>query len=151
MGNQNSTTEILCENGPINIAKADHVIINAYAAPFGDSFCPIYMVESNSLQTEVHQCKLLRSKNITQENFYYECKKAASTNDVFILYTTASSNELKLPLMSVIVHKNNWNEYFGPFSGRCYNYAMGPPDINSATFTQLTGFKGSWETMLEVL
>ncbi|CAG8483219.1 9293_t:CDS:2 [Funneliformis caledonium] len=73
--------------------------------------------------------------------FEEEYNKATSSGDIFIFYTSAFCQNLELQPMSAIVNKENWKEYFGPFAGRCYNYAMGPPDINKATFTQLTGFE----------
>lgn len=44
--------------------------------------------------------------------------------------------------MSVIISKNNWEEYFRPFARKYYNYAMGSPDINKATYTQLSELTG---------
>lgn len=137
-------TEILCEDKIVDIRAADHIIINGDSAPPGNSYCPIYIVGSNHLQTEVHQCKPLNSKKITNENFIEECKKATDQNDIFILYTVAElSNSFKLPPMSAIIYKKNWKNYFAE---RCFNYIIGPPDINSITYTQLTGIQGIGKT-----
>ncbi|CAI2200335.1 2907_t:CDS:1, partial [Funneliformis geosporum] len=88
------------------------------------------------------------------ERFKDEHEKATSPGDIFIFYTSASSKKLKLyQPKSAIVSKDNWEEYFGSFSGRCYNYAMGPPNINEATYTQLTGIdfiaEGRARTIME--
>ncbi|CAG8641889.1 5740_t:CDS:2 [Funneliformis caledonium] len=138
---RNQDTTILCQKGRIDLANASHIIINASAAKFGDSFCSICQV-SKQLQTEAHQYKLLREQSISQKTFEEEYIKATSSGDIFIFYTSAFSQQLELQPMSAIINKRNWKEYFGPFAGRCYNYAMGPPDINKATFTQLTGIEG---------
>ncbi|CAG8577635.1 530_t:CDS:2 [Funneliformis caledonium] len=138
---RNQNANILCQKGRVNLTNASHIIINASAAKFGDSFCSIYMAETKQLQTEAHQCKLLREQSISQKIYEEEYNKATSSGDIFILYTSESCQNLELQPMSAIVNKENWKEYFGPFAGRCYNYAMGPPDINKATFTQLTGIE----------
>lgn len=131
--------KIVCQKEIVDIKEAEHIIINAPSAESGDSFCMIKMVGTEPLKTETHQCKLVK-QTISQEKFNNECKKATSPGDTFILYTSASSKNLELHQpMSAIVSKDNWEEYFGFFAGRCYNYAMGPPDINEATYTQLTG------------
>ncbi|CAG8551668.1 12974_t:CDS:2 [Funneliformis caledonium] len=85
--------------------------------------------------------KLLREQSISQKIFEEEYNNTTSSGDIFIFYTSASCQKLDLQPMSAIVNKENWKEYFGPFAGRCYNYAMGPPDINKATFTQLSGIE----------
>ncbi|CAG8485785.1 16152_t:CDS:2 [Funneliformis mosseae] len=83
--------------------------------------------------------QIIERTSISQKNFEEEYIKATSSGDIFIFYTSAFSQQLELQPMSA---KRNWKEYFSPFAGRCYNYAMGPPDINKATFTQLTGIEG---------
>ncbi|CAG8763005.1 13632_t:CDS:1, partial [Acaulospora morrowiae] len=137
----NQDTKILCQAEEVNIAEAKHIVINAPSAKYSDSFCPIKMVHTGQLQMETHQCKLVKD-SISQQKFDDEYKKATSQGDIFILYTSTSCKglELRNP-MSAIISKENWKEYFGPFAGRCYNYAMGPPDINKATYTQLTGIE----------
>ncbi|RHZ89391.1 hypothetical protein Glove_15g40 [Diversispora epigaea] len=98
-----------------------------------------YKQGTELLQTETHQCKLVK-QIISQERFKYEHEKAMNPGDAFILYTSTSSKKLELHQpMSAIVSKDNWEEYFGSFAGRCYNYAMEPPNLNEATYTQLTG------------
>ncbi|CAI2183769.1 1785_t:CDS:1, partial [Funneliformis geosporum] len=137
--NYNQDAKILCQHGDVDVTNARHIIINALSAESGDSFCPIQMVGNEQLKTETHQCKLVK-QIISQESFKDEHEKATSPGDIFILYTSASSKKLELHQpMSAIVCKDNWEEYFGSFAGRCYNYAMGPPNINEATYTQLTG------------
>ncbi|CAG8534814.1 6778_t:CDS:2 [Acaulospora morrowiae] len=109
----NQDTKILCQTEEVDIAEANQIVINAPNAKYSDSFCPIKMANT-----------------------------VTSQGDIFILYTSTSCKglELRNP-MSAIIGKENWKEYFGPFARRCYNYAMGPPDINKATYTQLTGIE----------
>ncbi|CAG8675082.1 756_t:CDS:1, partial [Paraglomus occultum] len=55
--------------------------------------------------------------------------------------------DIELPNNSGIVDKQNWQDYFGPFAGRSYIYAMeGPPDVNTATRTQLELTEGIGKT-----
>ncbi|CAG8787843.1 36376_t:CDS:2, partial [Gigaspora margarita] len=137
----NQDTKILCQTKEVDIAEAKHIVINAPCAKYSDSFCPIKMVNTGQLRIETHKCKLLKD-SISQQKFDDEYKKATSEGDIFILYTSTSCKELELQNpMSAIISKENWKEYFGPFAGRCYNSAMGPPDINKATYTQLTGIE----------
>lgn len=118
-----------CEKETIDFKEAKHIIINAAGAESGDSFCPIKRVGIELLKTETHQCKLVK-KAITQEIFNNEYEKATSPGDTFILYTLAPSENLKLRPMSAIISKDNWEEYFGSFARRCYNYAMKRPTLS---------------------
>ncbi|CAG8580579.1 16609_t:CDS:2 [Acaulospora morrowiae] len=146
-GNYKQGVKILCHDGEVDVTKARHIIINES----GDSFCSIKMVGTELLQTETHQCKLVKQA-ISQEIFKDEHEKATSPGDTFILYTTASSEKLKLHQpMSAIVSKDNWEKYFGSFAGRCYNYAMGPPNLNEATYTQLTGINFIGEARARII
>ncbi|CAG8506857.1 10465_t:CDS:2, partial [Acaulospora colombiana] len=138
-GNYKQDVKILCQDGEVDVTEARHIIINAPSAESGDSFCSIEMVGTGLLQTETHQCKLVK-QIISQERFKDEHEKATSPGDTFILYTSTSSEKLEPHQpMSAIVSKENWEEYFGSFAGRCYNYAMELPNLNEATYTQLTG------------
>ncbi|CAG8520200.1 1261_t:CDS:2, partial [Funneliformis mosseae] len=106
-----------------------------------DSFCSIYMAETKTITNGDTSVQIIEGTKHFSKGFEEEYNKATSSGDIFIFYTSASCQNLELQPMSAIVNKECWKEYFGPFSGRCYNYAMGPPDINKATFTQLTGFE----------
>ncbi|CAG8438877.1 10974_t:CDS:2 [Acaulospora colombiana] len=140
-GDYNQDTKILCQAEEVDIAEGKHIVVNVPDAKYSDIFCPIKMVNTGQLQMETHQCKLVNG-TISQQKFDDEHKKATSQGDIFILYTSTSCKGLKLRNpMSAIISKENWKEYFGPFAGRCYNYALGPPDINKATYTQLTGIE----------
>jgi len=84
---------------------------------------------------EVQQYKLLNDNSTL--NYNDERNKAASKKDFFILITTKDL-DVKLPQNSGIVNKQNWNQYFGPFSGRAFTFAIeGPPNINTAVRAQL--------------
>ncbi|CAG8745779.1 14277_t:CDS:1, partial [Acaulospora morrowiae] len=143
--------KILCQDGEVDVTEAKHIIINAPSAKSGDSFCSIQMVGTELPQTETRQCKLVK-QIISQERFKDEYEKATSPGDTFILYTSASSKKLELHQpMSAIVSKDNCEEYFGPFAGRCYNYAMEQPNLNEATYTQLTGINCVGEARARII
>ncbi|CAG8698485.1 18761_t:CDS:2, partial [Acaulospora morrowiae] len=143
--------KILCQDGEVDVTEAKHIIINAPSAKSGDSFCSIQMVGTELPQMETHKCKLVKQM-ISQERFKDEYEKATSPGDTFILYTSASSKKLELHQpMSAIVSKDNWEEYFGPFAGRCYNYAMEQPNLNEVTYTQLTGINCIGEARARII
>ncbi|CAG8448871.1 8972_t:CDS:2 [Acaulospora morrowiae] len=146
-GNYKQSVKILCQDGEIDVTKASHILINES----GDSFCSIKMVGTELLQTETHQCKLVK-QIISQERFKDEHEKATSSGDTFVLYTLESSKKLELHQpMTAIVSKDNWEEYFGSFARRCYNYAMEPPNLNEATYTQLTGINFIGEARARII
>ena len=136
---------VQCENNIIEINKYyKYCIINAPNAPAGDFVCGICTNKDkmDEYVSEVHQCKLLKKGLVNQKIYMEEHKKAAAGDDVFILYTCGESR-VDLPKLSAIVDKDCWNAYFGIFAGRTFMYArMDPPNLNTATTTQLTGIKG---------
>ncbi|RIB14549.1 hypothetical protein C2G38_2095584 [Gigaspora rosea] len=132
---------VQCENGQINVFEGRHCIINCCSAPAGDSFCGVRFNSNNYCFTEIHQCKLVKS-DVKDNMFKMERQKAADKNDYFILFTTGRCTA-NLTWLSGVVDKDVWDEYFGPFSGRAFRYAINsPPAANRATFSELTGING---------
>ncbi|CAG8444371.1 8373_t:CDS:2 [Funneliformis caledonium] len=123
---------IECEHNTIDIRECTHCIINKTSAPHGDALIGLDLPDSKN---EVQQYKLLNDHSTF--NYIVERNKAASKKDFFILITTKDL-DIELPQNSGIVNKQNWNQYFGAFSGRAFIFAVeGPPDINNAVRAQL--------------
>jgi hypothetical protein len=113
-------------------AQFSHVIRNGTGAPAGDFFFSIEIPtprapngrgDLGEAVREVGQCKLLRTKKLTQATYNAERKKSAGPDDIFMLYTrteTEISDVCALPDRSGLVDKSCWESYFGPFSGRAY-------------------------------
>ena len=61
-----------------------------------------------------------------QLNFHRECTKAAGPDDIFTLFCTSSISSLQInstynvPSGTVLVVKENWQNYFGPYAGHSY-------------------------------
>ncbi|KAF9328712.1 hypothetical protein BG006_008144 [Podila minutissima] len=117
-----------CEHETLNVHKGEHCILNAAAAPFGDSFTGL---DTRPFCTEVHQYKLIADGR--RIDYQAEREKAASDKDFFILFTSKDRLNVALPPMSGIVDRSNWALYFGPFAGRAFVFATtGALDINKA-------------------
>ncbi|CAB4423970.1 unnamed protein product [Rhizophagus irregularis] len=131
--------KILCEDSEVNVREGKHCIINGGSAPHGDSFLGLDQSRKDNVNpNEVHQTKKWKVAKITKKLYYDERKKSAGDKDFFILFTTSKTEDFDIPMNSGIVDESNWNDYFGPFSGRAYNYAIvGALDINNATTTEL--------------
>ncbi|CAI2187981.1 9216_t:CDS:2, partial [Funneliformis geosporum] len=131
------TRKIICEDSVVNVREGKYCIINGGSAPHGDSFLSLDQSRKNN-PNEVHQAKKWKTSRINRKLYYDEREKSAGDRDFFILFTTGESDNFDLPENSGIVDKSNWNNYFGPFAGRAYNYAIvGALDINTATTTEL--------------
>jgi hypothetical protein len=123
---------IECEHNTIDIRKCTHCIINKISALYGDALIGLDLPGSKN---EVHQYKLLNDKSTF--DYSEERNKSASKKDFFMLITTKDL-DINLPQNSGFVNKQNWEQYFGPFSGRSFVFAVeGPPNINTATRAQL--------------
>ena len=55
-----------------------------------------------------------------------EIKKATGNNDLLVMGMPnhSCSSIAALPPNIILVDKNNWGEYYGPFSGRAYRTAQ---------------------------
>jgi hypothetical protein len=105
-----------------------YVILNGDSAPAGDFFLNIKLFSghnrkrkrSSQVIREIGQCKLI-TRQLTQADYNAERKKAASSQDFFMLYTTSDSkSDLVLPDRYGLVDQSCWESYFGPFAGRAY-------------------------------
>ena len=63
-----------------------------------------------------------------------EWKKAATSNDFFLLFTTDKAVDVKPVKQSGIIHGQNWTDYFGVFAGRMFINA----DVNSVNINTMT-------------
>lgn len=124
----------------MDIRDCKHFIINGSSAAAADGFCGIEW-EDGTKARELHQNKHIKS-TVCAELFEREMEKAALEKDFFILYTTHSSDvtPADLKFRSGLVCKENFDNYFGPFSSRAFRVYK--PSINSATRSQLTAIPG---------
>ncbi|KAL1919137.1 uncharacterized protein VTP21DRAFT_2519 [Calcarisporiella thermophila] len=124
---------VKCEFNTVNVREGRHCILNGTSAPYGDSFLGLDLGSKDEFLSEVHQYKHFSVSRLSKELYQRERDKAVSYSDFFILYTTNDAGNFELPERSGIVDKTNWLDYFGPFAGRAYRFAVvGPLDINSA-------------------
>lgn len=122
-------------DGPTDVRKYKHIVMNACGASAGDSFLCL----DTELVASVNEVHRYKSTDITQEDYTREREKAAADQDYFLLFTTQDKvPAFDLPYKSGIVAWDNWDSYFGPFAGRALFYQnQAQPNINSATFTEL--------------
>ena len=109
--------------GQVYIRLHKHIILNGTSAPDGDA---VLSLDSTTPRTETHQYKHLRKGSF---DFNKEKNKAAGTNDIFALFCTSSiprlrdNNRYHIPPRSILVAKDNWDSYFGPYASRSYLFA----------------------------
>ncbi|CAG8570504.1 4279_t:CDS:2 [Diversispora eburnea] len=141
---ENHTTsnwDVEFQNSTTNVQQFKHCIINTPSSPYSDAFLSLDQQDAK-FSNEIHKYKLMK-KLITQEEYIQECEKFSSRNDFFILFTTAENCNINLPKQSGIVDGKVFNEYFGPFAGRAYRFAMfksnsiSETNINIASLEQL--------------
>ncbi|KAF9359457.1 hypothetical protein BGX26_012269 [Mortierella sp. AD094] len=97
-------------DGRVNLREHRHIVLNAKSASAGDTFLSL---DAQPTANEVHQYKFHTSDSIIdQEKYEKERKKAASTVDFFILFTTQKAPNIMLPVNSGIVDRENWDSYF---------------------------------------
>ena len=122
---QAGSWNIKVESKEVDIKDGKSIVINAKAASAGDSFIPLTSSQGE-IFTEVYQQKLYlkivfpKSDERFLDFAMSEIHKAVGDNDVLIFSTQAefpSSWEslLKGKLVGV-VHRSNFNDYFGPFA-----------------------------------
>lgn len=149
---QSSPWNIGCKDGTtIDISKYKHCVINAPGAPAGDFFLCLDHRNTSDIITEVGQCKKWSkgTGSSLADVFNKERGKSASGGDFFILYSTREWPAV-LGKNSAVVDSKNWNEYFGPFAGRAFNFAsVGPLDINTAAPVDLRRVGGIDEDRAE--
>ncbi|KAL1916177.1 uncharacterized protein VTP21DRAFT_6181 [Calcarisporiella thermophila] len=142
--------DVKCEYKTVNIREGRHCVLNGSSASYGDSFLGLKLESENECLNEVHQYKHFNVSRISKELYQRERDKAASHRDIFVLYTTAEVGNIELPERSGIVDKTSWLEYFGPFAGRAYRFAVvGPLDINKANRRDILRVDGIGQSYAE--
>lgn len=110
-------------SGNIDLRWHRHIVRNASGAPAADA---IVSLQSNPVRTECLQFKNTKEGRL---NFQRERMKAAGSDDIFALFCTSSIPSLRtngtyhVPSGTVLVVKENWQNYFGPYAGRSYLFA----------------------------
>ncbi|KAI8598234.1 hypothetical protein EDD21DRAFT_193182 [Dissophora ornata] len=146
-GNLSNTWTIQTEHSQVNIHEGKHCIVNGTSAPYGDSFLGL---DAEPFCTEVHQCKLVMDAHGV--DYLSERNKAASDRDFFILYTSKGKLDVELPVLSGVVDRSNWTQYFGPFAGRAFIFAtVGALDINLASRKDIKRMKGIGKKKAEAI
>ncbi|CAH1760525.1 1651_t:CDS:2 [Entrophospora sp. SA101] len=113
-----------------------NIIINTQSAPYCDSFLGLDQSKNNN-PNEVQQAKRWKLKSLSLNDYQNERNKPARDKD-FLFF-------LQLPKLQFRTSDGLWDrgwaqrkEYFRPFAGRAYVYAIvGPFNINTATYTEL--------------
>lgn len=110
-------------SGRINMRKYSHIIRNGTGVPAGDA---VLALDLKPTRNEVHQYKHVKTARL---NFDLECEKAASAGDIIVMFCTSSIPSLKkdgryyVPRNCILVAKENWDEYFGPYAARAGLFA----------------------------
>lgn len=110
-------------SGDIDLRWHKHIIRNAAGASAADA---ILSLQSEPVRTECLQFKNTKEGRL---NFHGERTKAAGPDDIFALFCTSSISRLRVnstynvPPGTVLVVKENWQNYFGPYAGRSYLFA----------------------------
>jgi len=138
----------LNETGSTTLSNCSDFVINAATASAGDCFgcIEISTKGKKELVHEVYQSKRIHDK-ITKSDYLHERKKAATKNDIFILFTTEESDIKSSELsekkkdgsdatFAGIVTKSAFDEYFGLFAGRAFRTTL-RVNVNVATIKQL--------------
>lgn len=106
--------------GQVDIRSHKYVIQNGHSASAGDAVLPL---DTTIPRTESHQYKNVQAGRL---RFHEERAKAAGIDDIFILFCTSSVPSLRdhngyhVPHNTIIVDRENWNSYFGPYAARSY-------------------------------
>jgi len=129
------------ELGDCRVANCTEYIQNAYAADSGDSFCAIDL--HNKTVLEVIQDKLEPLKVLTGTEFIKEREKSANDDDFFLMCSLYKRFDGSLPHNSGLVTAENFESYYGPFSGRAYYMSEKIKfDINLSTRFELESIEG---------
>eukprot|EP00657_Telonema_sp_P-1_P005322 TRINITY_DN225_c0_g1_i7.p1 TRINITY_DN225_c0_g1~~TRINITY_DN225_c0_g1_i7.p1 ORF type:complete len:725 (-),score=86.60 TRINITY_DN225_c0_g1_i7:127-2301(-) len=131
-----------CEYGEVHISDCRNFILNGSSAPAGDAFVDRCVTNAHSLR-EVHAYKHIQS-TVDNDLYREEWLKAASKDDLFLLFTTHAAT-VELPDdRCAIVDQTNFTKYFGLFVDRAYMSAHPPsnPRINSCKRKHLESVPG---------
>lgn len=107
----------------IDLRTHRHIVRNAAGAPAADA---VLSLDCHTPRAETQQYKMLQRGRL---NFGEKRAKAAGPDDVFVLFCTSPvpslsfQGQYQVPRGSVLVTKENWDIYFGPYAGRSYVFA----------------------------
>lgn len=115
--------------GQVDIRSHNYVIQNGQSASAGDA---VLSLDTAIPRNECHQYNNVQTGRL---RFVDEKSKAAGADDIFVLFCTSSvpslrhQNAYHVPDNTILVTRENWNAYFGPYAGRSYLLAKqaGPP------------------------
>jgi len=121
MTSSNGPDLIQTNNGAVYVSKCNHFILGTGNSGSGDAWCQLDRIPPIR---EIHQYKLVETKPLTMTDFNNERNKAASSDDIFLIFTidesSASWKKEYLPLNSGLINADNAQEYYGPWSGRVF-------------------------------
>lgn len=110
-------------SGEVDIRKHNHIVQNAASASAANA---VLTLDSDIPRSEVQQYKNVQKRLINSKE---EHEKSAGPNDIFARFCTSTIPGLcndgtyDVPQGSILVAKENWDEYFGPYAGRSYVFA----------------------------
>jgi hypothetical protein len=138
------------EHGQSSVSAGGVIVINGHSAEAGDVFRPVD-VELGSDQylrvNEVSACRR-RKSSLSQSQFGIEREKAASDQDIFLMFVTGDSSVdmAASEHKDGLVDKSCLHAYFGPFAGRALAILDAPPNINVAPRSVLESVRGVGES-----
>ncbi|KAF8443606.1 hypothetical protein BGX38DRAFT_1199121 [Terfezia claveryi] len=115
--------------GQIDLRKCNHIARNAPSAPYGDAVMCLDTT-TGPVMNEVHQWKHTSQVGLklSRKQLLTEITKAIGTDPLDILIVSAPnyacSDIVDLPDNIIIIDKDSWVSYHGPFSGRAYRFAV---------------------------
>ncbi|RPB23852.1 hypothetical protein L211DRAFT_849465 [Terfezia boudieri ATCC MYA-4762] len=115
--------------GQIDLRKCNHIARNAPSAPYGDAVMCLDTT-TGPVMNEVYQWKHTSQVGLklSRKQLLKEITKAIGTDprDIFIVSTPnhSCSDIVDLPDNIIIIDKDSWVSYHGPFSGRAYRFAV---------------------------
>ena len=132
--------EVQHEGGVVNLRKCDRFILNDTSARGADGFCGLQL-ENGTIIKELHQNKHIQSP-VNKSLFEAERNKSANDSDFFILFTTHSCSLQSEDFVkrTGVVSKENFQDYFGPFTARAFQDFQ--ISINDASRSQLEAVPG---------
>jgi hypothetical protein len=142
------------EHGQSSVSAGGVIVINGHSAEAGDFFRPVdvELAADQSDQylrvNEVSACRRRKKSNLSQSQFDIEREKAASDQDIFLMFVTGDSSVdmAASEHKDGLVDKSCLHAYFGPFAGRALAVLGAPPNINVAPRSVLETVRGVGES-----
>lgn len=130
------------EMGSSLLADSKVLVINGKSAQACDIFCALKL-NNNETVKEGIQCKHI-VKATTTTMLKEETTKAKFKEDFFMYMTTGPEQDggVQLDARCGFVNQSRFKEYFGPYAGRAFMSQKEPPNINSASRSQLISVHG---------